>query len=452
MTKLKSIRCFFLMLLSLSPARVSAQLLPVEDFLNQVSNANEGYQALQMETDGAEKTVGAASLFFKPQVFTQFQYIYDTRDTHAPDIEGKRDIQKSASAGLRQQTPFGLQLQLSMDYSHSTLLGANSPLVTRPSITNLYPVPILNFPIWQNFLGKMDHANSRLLEAQSRASAYGSSFAARAILTDAEGRYWKLAILREALTLQRASLIRAHGVLSVENRKERRKLIDSSDVLLGEAAVQGKELELKSMLIEERSAGRAFNSARGIDSDLVAEDLPIPDVAELSQLTSPSRKDRRGDVRAAEQQFIATSAGTEVAREKLLPSFNIYGSVFAVGVAFSMPLDPEPAREARDGYARQGAASELTYRRKVFEEDNDWKELAARFTDNRERLSLALKLEEIQRRKFEDVRRRRGRGLTVAFQVFQYELDFLSAAQARLQIEGILLGIRAQMKLFGPER
>jgi hypothetical protein len=38
--------------------------------------------------------------------------------------------------------------------------------------------------------------------------------------------------------------------------------------------------------------------------------------------------------------------------------------------------------------------------------------------------------------------------MTVAFQVFQYELDYLGASQNRLQIEGTLLGLQAQAKLY----
>jgi hypothetical protein len=39
-------------------------------------------------------------------------------------------------------------------------------------------------------------------------------------------------------------------------------------------------------------------------------------------------------------------------------------------------------------------------------------------------------------------------GLTIEFQVFQYELDYLNASLARVQIEGMILALRAQMKLY----
>jgi outer membrane protein TolC len=309
-------------------------------------------------------------------------------------------------------------------------------------------VPVFNWSVWQNFGGRLDRANQRMQKAQSLAQSYGSDYGARAILVEAEGRYWKLASLREVMRLQRESLVRARSVMNLDSRKAKQRLIDSGDTLLSEAAVEGKELELKSMLTEERSAARAFNASRGIDSDQVAEDLRLPTDDAFAHLQLPERKGSRGDLKVAEQQSIASEAGYQVAHEKLLPNLSVFGSIFALGLNFSMPLDLGLTSEARSGYAKEAEAAELNFRRKQFEQENDWRELQTRFQDNLERLQLAVKLEDLQRRKFEDANRRRKRAMTVAFQVFQYELDYLAAAQTRLQIEGTLLGLRAQAKLY----
>ena len=424
-------------------------VLSLEEFLHQVSRSNGDYLSMQMDSQGSELSSKVATLLFKPRVYTNMQYVYDPRDTHVPDLEGNRQIIRNASVGIQEQTPFGLQLQLSMDYSQSALLGTNSPLVTNQTITNIYPVPGFNFSLWQNFLGRMDRANRSLLEAQSLAKAYGKSFGARATLVEAEGRYWKLATIREAIRLQKDSLQRARDLLAIENRKKAKHLSDVSDVLLGEAAVQGKELELRSYAAEERAAARALNASRGIDSDQVAEALNVPGVETVLDAIAPAKPGIRGDVRVAEQEAIATRSGDEMAREKLLPTFNLYGSVYMVGVVFTLPLDQGATVEARQGYARQSDAADLAYQKKIFDAENDWKDLVARLNETKERLELAVKLETVQKLKFEEIRRKRDRGLTVAFQVFQYELDYLSATQTRLQIQGTLLGIRAQMKLYG---
>jgi nucleoside phosphorylase/outer membrane protein TolC len=420
----------------------------VDDYLQQVEHSHDGYHAMEEDSAGAKAAAKSADLIFKPQVFSELQYTYDPRDTHSPELYGDKTIAQGVSTGFREQTPWGIQLQLSLDYTQNTLLGESSPLITRPTVTNLYVVPVFNWSVWQNFGGRLDHANQRMQKAQSLAQSYGSDFGARAMLVEAEGRYWKLASLREVIRLQRESLDRARSVMNLDSRKAKQRLIDSGDTLLSEAAVEGKELELRSMLTEERSAARAFNASRGIDSDQVTEDLRLPDDDAFAHLQLPERKGSRGDLKVAEQQSIASEAGYQVAHEKLLPNLSVFGSIFALGLNFSMPLDLGLTSEARDGYAKEAEAAELNFRRKQFEQENDWQELQTRFHDNLERLQLAVKLEDLQRRKFEDANRRRKHAMTVAFQVFQYELDYLAAAQTRLQIEGTLLGLRAQAKLY----
>lgn len=442
---------FFILLFCSFPISFAyAQTLSVEEYLGQVSQSHQGYRSLRAQSEGALHASKSASLLFKPQAFTNAQYIYDPRTTHAPSIEGYRNIHRNISFGLRQQTNFGLQLQLSVDYAQGTLLGTNPAFVINPNLVNFFVIPTFNFSLWQNLLGRMDRANKRLTEAQSLATAYGSRFGAQATLVEAEGRYWKLVVIREAIRLQEKSVQRAKSLVALETRKIRRHLVDSSDVLLGEATLQGKNLELKSMIAEERSAARSFNSARGINSNTVHDELALPSVESIQNIILPKRTSRRGDVHTAEQQAIAAQAGNELARENLLPNLSVYGSIFAVGLAFSIPIDQSLTQEARKGYAQQGQAAELNFERKLFEEEADWNDLMEKFSYTQERLIVALKLEEIQQRKFEETRSKLTKGLTVAFQVFQYELEYLSASLARLQLEGNLLGIRAQMRFYEP--
>lgn len=430
---------------------LSSSAFTVDEYLAQVSQSNDGYHSLVEQSLGANASGQSAELLFKPQVFTNLQYSYDPRDTHSQPLYGDHTLAKSFSAGVREQTPWGLQLQLSLDYNQETLLGISSPLITKPTVTNVYPVPVFKWSLWQNWAGRMDRANQRMEEAKSRAESYGSDFGAKALMVEAEGRYWKLAALREMIKLQQGSLERAKSVYAVDIKKARAKLIDSGDALLSESAVQGKDLELKSMQSEEKSAARAFNSSRGKESDQVEEVLALPSAKSFLNFKLPKQAGLRGDLKVAEQQSLATQAGYDLAHEKLLPDVSLYGSIFAMGLSFSMPLDLSLTSDARKGYARQSQAAELNLKHKHFEQENEWIDLKSRFMDNVARLYLAMKLEDLQRRKLEDANRRRAHAMTIAFQVFQYELDYMAAAQARLQIEGTLLGLRAQARLYADD-
>lgn len=444
-------RSFHLMILSLGLLSGFAQGAPLklEDFLKQVEGANPGYRGLIEESSSSQAISEQANLLFKPQFFTQLQYVDDTRDTPSPGIQGTSNIRRSASIGLREQTPWGLGVQLSLDTNRSILFNVDPTLVPRPDLTNSYIVPLLNFSLWQNFLGRSDRANQKVQRAQELANAYGKAFQARSVLVEAETTFWKLAVTRELLKVQAESVKRARAILNFDERKTKKHLEDSSELLLAKSAALGKELELRSMRDEEQSAALAFNAARGVESSEVSDDLSIPDIETLRNLKPPKRDPRSLGVDASEQAYLAQAAGSEMARQKLLPELSLYGSIFNWGLNFSFPLDVGSTSDIREGYARKAAAADLQFQKKIIDEDHQWQELNRKFSDAQARLEIARELEAIQKNKFENVSKRRSRGLTIEDQVFQYELDSLNASLARVQIEGLILGIRAQMKLFG---
>jgi len=81
-------------------------------------------------------------------------------------------------------------------------------------------------------------------------------------------------------------------------------------------------------------------------------------------------------------------------------------------------------------------------------EESQWADLERKFLSAKERFQVTFELENIQRLKYESVRKRKARGLTIEDQVFQYELDYLNSSLAKAQMEGLILGLRAQMKLY----
>jgi outer membrane protein TolC len=444
---------FFILVFSLftgAPLSSAAesQALSVDRYLSQVQESNPGYQGKSKDSTARLAASREGDLLFSPQFYTNMQYVYDTRATLIPAIEGTTNERAIGEVGVRKQMDFGLQLELSFNINHTTFFGADPNIVVDPNRTILWVTPVFNLSLWQNFGGRMDRANALISEARAKAEAYGSGYEARAMLVEAEGRYWKLAALRETIRLQQASTTRAAAIRDLSEQKVKRRLVDDSDLLVAQAAVRGKELELRSMRDEEVTAAHNFNVARGLDSDDVGEALDFPDAESLHALKVPNRGTRRGDTRAAEQAAIAAGAGSDLAREKLLPQFNLYGSIYAVGFLFTLPLDFSLVSSMREAYAQEKRASDLVYQKKLKDEQSEWSDLIRRFESAKERLDIALDLERIQREKYANVQKRQKNGLTIAYQVFQYELDYLSSALNRVQLEGLILGLRAQMKLY----
>jgi len=428
--------------------------LSLRGYLDQVAQKNKAVVGLRLASDGQGASAVATDLTFGPQLYSKAEYVNDPRTSQVPAIEGDRKVHLSFEAGVRQQTSFGLQYQVALEVNRSRLFGIDPSLVTRPDLTSVYLIPQFQFSLWQNWLGGMDRASQASDQAKARASSLGDAYQAKGVLVDAEGRYWKLAVLREVLRVERESVDRAQELLEAAQRKARKHLGDEADVLTAEAAVKGKALELAGMEDEALTAARAFNTARGIASDQVSEALPLPDAQALLAYRPPAKGARRGDVEAALAGTVAAKEGFELARQKLLPSLNLYGSIYAVGLNFTLPLDFGTVKEATQGYARQAYAAQLQLEQKELEARSDWEDQTAKLARAQKRLSLAIDLERVQKAKLELVRKRRATGLTVQAQVIQFQLEYFQAVLARVHAEGDVLGARTQLSLFeaqGPE-
>jgi outer membrane protein TolC len=124
----------------------------------------------------------------------------------------------------------------------------------------------------------------------------------------------------------------------------------------------------------------------------------------------------------------------------------------AVGVRFSLSLDLSSAAANRAGWARERAAAELGHERKVFEEEQEWTELAQRIGDSRQRVRLAQAIEAAQEAKLSRERQRLENGRSTTYQVLLFQQEYAQARIARLRTELELLSAAAQMKLFGGSR
>jgi len=174
---------------------------------------------------------------------------------------------------------------------------------------------------------------------------------------------------------------------------------------------------------------------------------------------------------AAEQQRASTAAAN-LAREKYLPTVELYGT-FAlnngdntasstafddsfnssrptrtIGIRFNAPLDTGLIQDSREGHAKDKLAAELAYHRKILDEESGWSDLVKKHQQAQDRYRLYRELEAKQKEKYEYERHRRLVGRTSTQQVLNFETDYQNAQLGRIQTLSELLQIRAQMKLF----
>jgi outer membrane protein TolC len=286
--------------------------------------------------------------------------------------------------------------------------------------------------------------------------------------------YWQLSLARARVVVQEQTLERAKKILDWAKRRVNNDLADKADLLQAEAAYEQRTLDLQQAEDDEESAARKFNSMMEIDSDEVTVQVEKLDPAKVQALGIPKRAEMRDDVKAAQQMERVAVANTELVRQRISPSLDIIGSVALnarnanlnsgfsesfstrhpltqIGVKFNVPLDFGLVSEARQSalVERQGAT--LSYQRKLFEQEREWKDTTRKFAQAKKRLELAHSIEDLQHEKITHEKSRLDRGRTTTYQVILMEQDYSLARLAKLMATTEVLSIYSRLKTFGGE-
>jgi outer membrane protein TolC len=449
---------------------LSAQL-SLNDFLKQVEDKNQSITASKLTQSGAREHANEGKLIFRPNLFVNGQWAVDKKPTANVNVQGDRTDNSYFTTGLVQQFNFGLQGKLSYSLSHTRIYNA-SPMFL--PVNDFYDGVVgleLTQSLLRNFWGKESQSLETIATSQSLASELSEKFKIKATMAAAESLYWNLSQLRQVIIVQKESFERADKIRSWTQKRLRSGLGESSDFLQADANYKAREYELMNALQEEKNLHRSLNSMRGVDSDLVGEDLASVNSKKLMELELPSKKALRDDTAAAfELQKIAKASAT-ISIEKNKPVLEVYGTYVlngrntekdkavnnslkddhdtkAIGVRFVTPIDFITTTNNISGYQKEQLAAEQNYQRKVFEEETQWRDLNAKFKDAKIKLSLVEKIVEAQKTKASNERDRLNKGRTVTFQVLNFEQDYAQSELAKIQAETNILNIYAQLKTF----
>lgn len=452
----------------------SAEQLSLDAYLAAVTGSHQGIQASSELSEAASLRSSEGRLLLAPFIFGSATYVNDQRPAIS-DFSPDKTVTRNFTLGVSKLTTFGLETKLYYNLTGATITYPPSfAAITGGSSQSGYlgsPVLEVTQSLWKNGFGRGTRANQELLQAQALATSFIESYRVKASLAEAENAYWRLALAREAVLVQKESLERAQRIRDWNQRRVNLQLADRADLLQAEAALKLRQLELQGSLDEERAAARAFNTLRSIDGDVVDEAVSRIDSPALWKTTPPDRAPLRADVKAAEQGMRVAENSAKLSLERVSPTVDIFGSLAlnglgrdlgegvsnsftvdeptaTVGVRFSAPFDLGATFDTRDGYRRELRAAELNYRRKVFDQDREWHDLTSKFAESKARLELAEAIEQAQRQKLNHEKERQSRGRTTTYQVLLFEQDFASSQLARVRAQGDILRLIAQMKTF----
>ncbi len=446
-------------------AKPQITTLALTDFLTQVKERNGAYNAAELNRTAAQSYAQESTLQFSPTFFASAQLTSDAK----PSLFFRYDHLENTTYnfGLSQQFSSGLQAKVSYQFGDTLYAGlASRYYEARPQIE-------ATLPLWRNAFGRetQSSVNAAILAAKAKAESFDAN--AKAALLEAEAAYWRLALAREAVTVSRDALGRAQAIYDWTERRVKLSLADRTEGLQATAQLKARRLDVKQAEDDERSAGLAFNAARGLISEKVQDNLTSINADLVAKWETPKRSQSRPDTEAIKLQISASEAAANAAAERSKPSLELFGlyafnspqratqaDAFGeswqrekpsstIGLRLQVPLDRSVTAQAQAGWLNEAQASRLLAERKLLEEERDWSDLTARFQLAKEKVRLYEDLESAQQDKLEHERTRQKAGRTTMAQVILFENDFEQTQFARIRSLAELLNLNAQMKLYG---
>ncbi|MBC7713254.1 MAG: TolC family protein [Rhizobacter sp.] len=460
-----------LALCALIPSIGFSAQLSLNDYLAQVQEKNQGIVANKFVAEGTSERENEGRLIFRPSIFANGQIMVDKKPVANPQFQGDRTDTQFITAGLQENFDFGVRGSVGYTIFHTKIYDAGQTFVPIADYNDGTAKVELTASLWRNLWGKENKAQADVIDSQAKASKHVANFTVQTALASAESAYWSLSQSRKVIKVQQDNLARAQQIRSWNQRRINSGLAERSDFLQADSNLRLSEYQLQSAIQQQNLLQRNFNSMRGIDSNLVTEDLQPVASSELKSISPPSKGELREDTRAALEQQNFAKANAALAIERNKPTFEVFGSyafngrdpergeaisnsfqtehsTTAVGVRFVAPLDFGTVKSSIDGYKKEQIAAEYNYQRRVFDQDREWNDLVTRFQDAKVRLELLEKVSDAQRTKTLNERNRLNNGRTTTFQVLNFELDLAAADVQRIQTETDLLNIYAQMKIY----
>lgn len=449
----------------------AAQAITLEDYIGEVAAKNGGVRGSKISLNAKELRRTEGTLFFKPSFFLTGEYYDDQRPTNAPAFQGTQTLRHTLRGGLSQNFRTGTKTSLSYNYYKTQINGAGAQFLPNKMFIDVAPMLEVTQSLWRNFLGSEFEAQETLVNAQVEAQKYNEQFRYKQLVIGAENAYWRLFFAQQSLVVQKESLERAKRLRDWNENRVKSNLVDESELLQAEANLQNREMEYQDTLTEVDTAMREFNSYREADGDTTLVAPQEKDSKYILNASLPMKAEVREDVLASLANNKVAIANSEIGTQRNRPNLELYGSYSIngrdpqftdsqsqawgatrpfsiVGLRFTTPLDVGSLSDYKKAFAKEVVASEMTYKRKMYEVDREWEILSERFKNLKTRLQLSQRLEKAQERKLTTEKRRYNQGRTTTFQVLQFEQDFANAQLLKLRNERELITVYNQLKMF----
>tara|TARA_R110000868_G_scaffold379542_2_gene645417 strand:- start:8582 stop:9982 length:1401 start_codon:yes stop_codon:yes gene_type:complete len=448
-----------------------AQNLELEKYLDEVKRSNESYKALKLRSKSLNDLSAEADLIYSSKLESSLYHVDNSRPNSSPSTLGVKTTQNTASIAVSKPTSYGVEGSVSYNVANTEIDGASSTVIPENKYYENYAELKISQSLYRNFLGREIKSKDESIRKSAKAGKAEQDFKMKNLLSDAENIYYQYIIAGKRVQIQEAAKERAESLAKWTLSKTKKNLADNADYLQAESALQSRELDLLLAKHNLRSIAQIFNSLRGVNSSVISEKVELSIVDHTKNLTAPQKNEFRLDTLAIKYSAEAEMAQAIASSEVLKPDLKLNGSaafygktnglsdatsdsfgsknpVYSIGLSLSMPLDFSAKERAQSAYLAKSQAAQLEVKRKEFDDAREWEDLLTSFEELKDQLKVYNKLEEIQRRKAINERKRQKNGLSTTFQVLSFEQEYLSTLSLRLSKQAELIQTYTQLKLF----
>lgn len=461
----------FLAILGVASVSASADLLNIDKYLEQVKSRSADGRAAVAALAAAEQNLSRADLPYATEVFAEYTWTDDRKETMAPAFMGDRTLSKDWKLGLRQQTTFGLSGDVYYENSTSDLDGVSPQLLPSPGFTDTKGAVDVKFSFWRNGFGEQNRAELRAGRANLRIAWLKAKMGLKDLLLKAQNTYWTVVSYNQVIKLQQENVERARRLRDRYAKKADLKLFDDIEAIKAEASLAARDLELEQSTNERAAAVREFNRLRGIASEQ-AEDLDVlPEKELLMRRSKSSHRMSREDLQVVFENAKLTEAQSTAERSKIRPQLDLVGyaatnghdalqdpayretahfnnPTYRVGLQFSMPLDFSLLAKLRESHRSAIKAAADQTQAAAFDEERVWNDLLEQKKDAQSRFEKALNVERLNTTVVKRERQRLSNGRTTTFELLNYEQSLAESQIRRVQAQLALLQIHNMVQTF----
>lgn len=205
--------------------------------------------------------------------------VTDNQMKPASTISGTKSLNNKYELGVSKKLPTGTTLSTAISNERNW---TNSAFVTTNPSHNAKAKVGIKQEIARNFFGLIDRANIKITKIDIENSDFTTLEKIEQYLSETQKAYWKLALKKEELDIQKAMLKKAQELYNLHKNKQSIGLIEAPELLASEANVKERQ---NDVLLAENAFKVAMNDLL-YKLNLDPEELRITPLDEFGQYTS----------------------------------------------------------------------------------------------------------------------------------------------------------------------